>query len=453
MNNLTNNTKPAYVFFSNSRIVIILSWSKEDIEFLKSLKHHTYEKKENRWLISNTEDNKESIIKYFKDRISIVDKEDLLPSRKLVEQIDKNELHIIEHVKGRIKIIAKYNKDLASLIKTFPYRSWDSDNKWWTTVNSEFVISQLELFCEERKIEIKFYNNTKTKIKARKLKSNIPNYRNCPKNYIEKLEVMRYGNSTKRSYSSNFEEFINFYHTKKINDITEPEIIEFIRYLVIERKVSESYQNISINAIKFYYEKVLGENRKFYYLDRPRKEKTLPVVLSKEEVFSMIKLTDNIKHKAILMITYSAGLRVSETINLKLKDIDSKRNTLIIRQGKGKKDRNSLLSEKTLVFLREYYKLYTPKEYLFTGQNGGEYTASSIQKIVKQAASRAGIIKKVTTHTLRHSFATHLLEQGVNLRYIQTLLGHESSKTTEIYTHVTSMAYHGIKNPFDDIEL
>ncbi len=264
---------------------------------------------------------------------------------------------------------------------------------------------------------------------------------------------MRYSDSTVRTYSSNFEEFINFHHTKKINDISEPEIIEFMRYLVVERKISESYQNTSINAIKFYYEKLLGESRKFYYLERPKREKTLPVVMSKEEVYAMIKLTKNIKHKAILMLIYSAGLRVSEAVNMRLEDIDSKRNIIVIRQGKGKKDRNSLLSEKTLVFLREYYKLYQPKEYLFTGMNGGKYTTSSIQKIVKQAAKRAGIIKNITSHTLRHSFATHLLEQGVNLRYIQTLLGHESSKTTEIYTHVSSMAYGDIKNPFDDIDL
>ncbi len=453
MENRIKQTQPAYVFVSNSRIIIIIEWNKDDIKFLKSLHHNTYDYKENRWLISKKDNNLELIKNHFENRIQLVENEESLPIKKYIDKIQNNELHIVEHLEGRIKIICKYNKDLTKLIKTFPYRSWDAENKWWTTVNSELVISQLQIFCKEENIKIKFFDKKATNIKARALKDSIPNYRKCPQEYIDKLIIMRYSDSTVRTYSSNFEEFINFHHTKKINDISEPEIIEFMRYLVVERKISESYQNTSINAIKFYYEKLLGESRKFYYLERPKREKTLPVVMSKEEVYAMIKLTKNIKHKAILMLIYSAGLRVSEAVNMRLEDIDSKRNIIVIRQGKGKKDRNSLLSEKTLVFLREYYKLYQPKEYLFTGMNGGKYTTSSIQKIVKQAAKRAGIIKNITSHTLRHSFATHLLEQGVNLRYIQTLLGHESSKTTEIYTHVSSMAYGDIKNPFDDIDL
>jgi len=166
----------------------------------------------------------------------------------------------------------------------------------------------------------------------------------------------------------------------------------------------------------------------------------------------MIKLTDNLKHKCILMIIYSAGLRVNEAINLTLKDIDSKRGLITIRQGKGKKDRNSLLSAKSLLTLRQYYRIFVPKIYLFEGERGDKYTSSSLQKVVKQAASRAGITKHVTPHTLRHSFATHLLEQGVNLRYIQTILGHESSKTTEIYTHVSSAGIKDIINPLDDMD-
>ena len=166
----------------------------------------------------------------------------------------------------------------------------------------------------------------------------------------------------------------------------------------------------------------------------------------------MINKTENIKHKCLIMLIYSAGLRVSEAINLQINDIDSERGIINIKQAKGKKDRISLLSKELLIHLREYYKLYRPEKYLFNGMYNGSYRASSVLKVVKRAAKKAGINKHVTTHTLRHSFATHLLEQGTDLRYIQNLLGHASSKTTEIYTHITRKGMENIKNPLDDMK-
>ena len=440
------------MFKTKQRIILILKRNTEDIQFIKTLKYHSYDSVENRWLITNTSENIEAIKSYFKDRIKKIDNNEL-PIRKAASKIKNKELHIVEYVKGRIKLIFKYNKELISLVKTLPYRSWDDVNGWWTVVNTQDVIDKLENFCNKNDISIKYYNNSKQVIKGRQLKEQIPNYKKCPQEYINKLKLLRYSESTINTYSSSFEEFINYYHTKKINDISEPEIIEFTRYLVVERGVSGSYQNQAINAIKFYYERVLGESRKFYYLDRPKRDKVLPEVLTKDEIQLMISKTLNLKHKCIIMIIYSAGLRVSEALNLRVNDIDGKRVMIIIRKGKGNKDRNSLLSKKVLLYLREYYLLHKPKEYLFEGVSGGTYSATSVLKIVKRAAMQAGIKKKVTTHTLRHSFATHLLEQGTDLRYIQSLLGHESSKTTEIYTHITSKGMDTIVNPLDDMEL
>jgi site-specific recombinase XerD len=236
-------------------------------------------------------------------------------------------------------------------------------------------------------------------------------------------------------------------------EITEEEIISFLRYLVNERKISTSYQNQSINAIKFYYERVLGGTRKIYLIERPRKENYLPEVLSEEEITSILKAISNLKHKAIIMVIYSGGLRISELINLKVKDIDSDRMQIRISQAKGKKDRYTLLSNKTLLILRKYFTEYKPKEWLFEGVSGGQYADSSIYSIFKKAIASANIKKKVSIHSLRHSFATHLLENGTDLRYIQNLLGHSSSKTTEIYTHITVKGFDLIKNPLDKLDI
>ena len=265
------------------------------------------------------------------------------------------------------------------------------------------------------------------------------------------MQELRYSEQTIKTYKSLFEEFINYYNKSDITKIDEPMIKSFMRYLVTERKVSTSYQNQSINAIKFYYERILGGQRKIYYIDRPRREKTLPTVLSEEEITSILHSIENIKHKAIIMTIYSSGLRISEAINLKLKDIDSKRMQIRVEQSKGKKDRYTLLSTKTLDILRLYFHEYKPKLWLFEGQSGEQYSGRSIQNILKMALSKTDIKKHVTVHTLRHSFATHLLENGTDLRYIQSLLGHESSKTTEIYTHITTKGFDQIKSPLDKL--
>jgi integrase/recombinase XerD len=230
-------------------------------------------------------------------------------------------------------------------------------------------------------------------------------------------------------------------------------IISFLQYLVMERKVSPSYQNQAINAIKLYYEKMLGLPRKVYRVERPRREKKLPLVLNEDEISRVIKLTKNLKHRAIIMIIYSSGLRLSEVLNLKIVDIDRKRMQVFVRQAKGMKDRYTLLSKKALPVLRSYLQEYKPKEWLFEGVGGGHYSRSSVESLVADAYQRAGIKKPATVHTLRHCFGTHLLENGTDLRYIQALMGHSSSKTTEIYTHITTKGFNQIENPLDKLEI
>ena len=274
-----------------------------------------------------------------------------------------------------------------------------------------------------------------------------------PTEYSELLIRKRYSQSTINTYKSYFLQFIKYFLDRNPESIMPHEINAYILDLIESRHISASQQNQIINAIKFYYEKVLERKSEFYQLSRPRKESILPNVLTLEEVQKIFRLTRNQKHKCILMTIYSGGLRRSELINLKVTDIDSKRMLIKISAAKGNKDRFTLLSEKLIIELRKYYKIYRPNNFLFEGQTGNQYSATSIEKIFRAAVNRAGIRKHVTPHSLRHSFATHLLEQGTNLRYIQELLGHASTKTTEIYTRVASNALMKIKNPLDNLKL
>ena len=268
--------------------------------------------------------------------------------------------------------------------------------------------------------------------------------------YKDLLIQKRYSINTIKTYCNYFKDFVVYFEKVKLEEITTRQINSYILELIKLRNISVSQQNQRINAIKFYYEKMLGRKKEYYDLYRPNKEYKLPKVLSKNEVKKILNASDNIKHKCILMLIYSAGLRRSELLNLTISDIDSERMVINIIGAKGKKDRISLLSDNLLQLLRNYYLKYKPKKFLFEGQGGGPYSPTSVAKILKNAASKAGIRKNVTPHMLRHSFATHLLEQGTDLRYIQELLGHKNSKTTEIYTHVSKRAIDKIKNPVDD---
>lgn len=271
-------------------------------------------------------------------------------------------------------------------------------------------------------------------------------------NYCKLLLLKRYSSHTIRTYKSMFFAFLKYFN-KNPKLISEEEIKNYLEYLILNKNISISHQNQVINAIKFYYEQVLHLPRKTYYIHRPVKERKLPAVLSEEEVAQILKQIINIKHKSIIYLIYSGGLRLSEVVNLKITDIDSKRNVIIIKEGKGKKDRLTLLSLKILELLREYYKQHRPKYWLFEGQDGGKYSTTSVQKIFKNALASSKVKKRATIHTLRHSFATHLLERGTDLRYIQELLGHKNSKTTEVYTHITTKGFNKIKSPLDNIKI
>lgn len=268
------------------------------------------------------------------------------------------------------------------------------------------------------------------------------------------MRQRRYSDSTIERYIDALSIFFRFFHQKPIHKISNKDLIVFNNEYILLNKYSATYQSQIINSLKLFYRRMQNKEINVDAIDRPRKPHKLPNVLCKEEVTAILKALSNIKHKAMLSLIYSCGLRRSELLNLKPTDVDSKRNILIIRNAKGFKDRITPLSEKIIEMLRIYYKEYKPENWLFEGQKVGErYTEESLNAVFKKALSLTKIKKPVTLHWLRHSFATHLLEAGTDLRYIQEILGHKSSKTTEIYTHVSNKQLQKIKSPFDDLEL
>lgn len=266
------------------------------------------------------------------------------------------------------------------------------------------------------------------------------------------LESKRYSENTIRSYVHAMLTFLRFHPNKNLVDIEEGDIIRFNKEHILAHKFSASYQNQIVNAIKLFFK--THENRKLdlEIIHRPRREQKLPNVLSKDEVKAILEALINTKHSTMLSMVYACGLRRSELLGLRITDVDSKRMILFIRQSKGKKDRVVPIGEKLLEMLRQYFVQYRPQVYLFEGQlKATPYSARSLEKVFHRACAKAGITRNPTLHWLRHSYATHLLEKGTDLRYIQELLGHNSSRTTEIYTHVSTHNIQQIKSPFDDL--
>lgn len=268
------------------------------------------------------------------------------------------------------------------------------------------------------------------------------------------LRSKRYSESTIGTYINALSSFLTFHHNKSIAEISNADVILYNNNHLLKNGLSASYQNQIVNAVKLFFKTQMQVRLNPDLVHRPKRAHILPNVLSKEEIKLILNAPKNIKHKAMLCLLYSCGLRRSEILNLKITHVDSKRKLLIIKQSKGKKDRVVPLSEKIIFQLQEYYKLYRPKVWLFEGQNQEEqYSERSLASVLKQALNIAKIKKPVSLHWLRHSYATHLLENGVDLRYIQEILGHKSSKTTEIYTHVSTKSLQNIKSPFDDLDI
>jgi len=359
------------------------------------------------------------------------------------------------HLKRVIEITGEINDALSVKLKEYPDCYWYESSGTWIIPAGKFDLEHFfSFFSSLAYIDYSAIKGKETMSlagSALKYPETKPIAADAlPSGYLEKLQQCRYSENTIKTYVHYFRDFIIYFHDRSLDSLASEDINRYLLQLIKEKNISSSQQNQRINSIKFYYEKVLGRKKEYYQIERPRKERKLPDVLSKEEVGAMIKATENLKHKSLIALIYSCGLRRSEAINLKLEDIDSKRMLIKIKGAKGKKDRYVQLSESLLKLIRDYYKEERPMIFLYEGQKGEKYSATSIYNDIKLAATKAGIKKRVYPHILRHSFATHNIEQGIDIRYIQEWLGHESIKTTELYTHVANNNFR-FKNLLDDI--
>lgn len=341
----------------------------------------------------------------------------------------------IDKLEDNLIIKFNYSPERIAKIKTIGGYKWDATEKVWRVPYTEGNFEALKKLYRNEKIEVKFQHSQENEKII---------------NFLEELLKLKgYSFKTRKQYRAHINRFASFIN-KDISTVNSQEIRKYILFLLDEQKVSHTYANQAISALKFLYNEVLKKNTLIESLPRPKKEKKLPNVLSFQDVMKVLSALRNEKHRTILFLIYSAGLRVGEVVKLTAQDIDSQRMLIHIVQGKGRKDRYTVLSEIALEQLRKYYKLYKPEKWLFPGQNPKEYiTVRTVERIFENACEAAKITRKVSVHSLRHSFATHLLEGGTDLRFIQELLGHESSKTTEIYTHVTDKSIAKIQSPLD----
>ena len=355
-------------------------------------------------------------------------------------------------IKGQsfVRLQFDYHKRIIQIIRKIPGASWNGRLRAWLVVGGGDMAEHIKVILRnEEGIEIEECEAGEQAPATTSLPTTtqmeIQKFQNW-------MHSKRYSSATIKTYMNAMQVFLCFLNGKSSEDITLEDIVHFNTAYILKRGLSSSYQNQVVNAIKLFVQVMANRSIRIEDIHRPRREHRLPNVLSKAEVKAILDAHGNIKHRAMLSLIYSCGLRRSELLGLKPLDIDSKRMLVNIRQGKGKKDRVVPLSPRILVLLRDYYLAYKPHQWLFEGEKSGtSYDERSLSQVLKSAVRKAGISKPVSLHWLRHSYATHLLESGTDLRYIQELLGHNSSRTTEIYTHVSTRSLQNISSPFDDL--
>jgi integrase/recombinase XerD len=318
---------------------------------------------------------------------------------------------------------------------------WSNSNKAWYVIDSAFYREKFRI--------------TPKPPLGKEVLSNIAEINHSAlQKFVETLQLKAYSPTTITTYRNEFAQLLYILKTKNVDELDANRLRDYFLYCTNILKLSENTLHSRINAVKFYYEKVLGREKIFFDIPRPKRPLQLPNVLAISQVELLFSKLENLKHKTMLFLAYSGGLRVSEVVNLRIKDIHSARMVINIKGAKGKKDRMVILSQGILELLRKYHAAYQPKYWLFEGQYKEEpYSSRSLQQIFHRAKNDSKIIQDVTFHSLRHSYATHLHERGTDIRLIQELLGHNDIKTTLRYTHVSTRTIENIVSPFDHLNL
>ena len=364
------------------------------------------------------------------------------------------------------------DKAVSNAIRLIRNVRWSRTHRCWYLPLKRFYFEELKrvlgTIATLRTDELKIYLQKRNQVREIRRQSNqhetkgIVNVSlsNISQENLQQLELMvntlrikAYSSNTIRVYKNEMLALLKLLGQRPVQMLDARHIKSYILWQLQVKKISESKANSSLNALKFYFEQELYQPKIFMEIPRPKMPLQLPTVHSQQQVKKIIQATSNLKHKAMLMTGYSAGLRISEIVSLKIRDIDSERMVITVRSGKGKKDRQVGLSLRLLETLREYFKKYHPKEYLFEGIDGGPYAVRSLQQVFKEAKERSGNLKKGGIHSLRHSYATHLLEEGTDIRFIQDLLGHNNLMTTHRYTHVSVTRTDKIQSPLDKLGL
>lgn len=363
---------------------------------------------------------------------------------------------VIHYKEIKIALQFPYSQNLINEIKKIKDTHWSYSQKAWLLPDSKEKLDELFSVMKGKAwIDIQKLSEPKPELPKKVSKPEFPPLCEEKKSRIGKfkswMRSRRYSESTIDTYCEALILFLRFHSAKKIEEISNEDLIIFNNDYILKYNLSSSYQNQVVNGVKLFFRIQERINMEVDLIHRPKTQHLLPNVLSKEEVKAILDSPGNLKHRAMLSLIYSCGLRRSELLSLKPLDVDRLRKVLIIHQSKGRKDRITPLSEKIIRMIDEYQKSYPTKIWLFEGQSGGKYSEQSLAKVLKQALLKAEISKPASLHWLRHSYATHLLENGTDLRFIQELLGHNSSKTTEIYTYVSTKSLQNIKSPFDDL--
>lgn len=442
------------------RLKIEFQYSKEQIERVKQIPDARWSKTLKAWHIPTTPEALKKYDELFNTPIVIQQNQSTTKSRGHEKVINPPISTITMEVsEKRIWLKMPKNKDDINFVKTIKFCIWNPKTYQWEMQNYGNNLDRLKQHFGKRltaiveKVDPKKEKNRSAITKDDLNKKELPQQTKQQLAQLEQWFVhKRYSAATVRNYLSSLTTFLRFAMPKTPETINESDYVRFVNEYLLPNGLSNTTQNQTVTGAKHFFKQIVKTTFDPETLERPQREHLLPNVLSKSEVAAILSATANVKHRTMLSLIYACGLRRGDLLGLKLEHVDSKRGFLLIHKGKGNKSRNVPISEKIIEMLREYFKAYKPKIWLFEGQKeGNPYSEGSFDKVFDQAIARVKIGRHVTPHCLRHSYATHLLEAGTDLRYIQELLGHQSSKTTEIYTHVSDNSLQKIKSPFDDL--